>query len=156
MPPFIAGIVVNLFESKRAPFYIVSFVLAAGLLGIFLSKAPPRPLTFVDVLPSGFDLSRPLDSVPWEHARGPTINDKLFELGAHVQNGKIVDQNDKEIIFAHVESYGWGGMSLSVCKSKDKAPKFLSSKNVETQEILREIEKLKRKYTVIITSHTYK
>jgi hypothetical protein len=126
-------------------------VLVLGLLGNFLSKPPPKPLEFADILPKGFELSRPLVCNPW----GPealTINDKLVELGAYIEDGKIVDRNGKEIIFAHLDC-GHTGTYLSVLGVKDEAPKFYCSRTVE---IWHEINKLKQKYIVIITSRVYK
>ena len=157
MPLFIAGIVVNFFESRKAPLFIASLVLAIGLLGIYVSKAPPKPLEFADVLPEEFSPSVPLDGTPWVWRKGdPTIKDKLIELGAYIRDRKIVDRNGKEVVFLRIIGPGNRGSRPHIEAVWGGNIRRESLLKTDWRDTNKEIQELKKKYTVIITGYATK
>jgi hypothetical protein len=85
-------------------------------------------------LPEYFTLSTPLVQHSWEPDRGgPTICDKLKELGARVRDGKLCDASGKEIRF--VIRHGGGDTS-----------RFMERQAEERAEVA----ELNKQYTVVV------
>jgi hypothetical protein len=128
------------------PMLLVSFVLIVAV--VVRPSQPAKVLGFSDILPKEFSLWTPLD---WQRGDPTIIKDKLIELGAYVRNGKIFDRGGKQIVFAQIVR----GMAFSLLtwESGNKPPEYHPGTTEEKRQI---IEKLQKKYTLIIVSLTLK
>ena len=113
------------------PMYLLSLLL---LVAVLVAPVKPRERTISDLLPNGITLSTPLSSLGWE---GPKIKDKLDELGAYVRDGKIIDRNDKEVVFFTMTIPGIRNDELS-------------------RRQWEELGKLQQKHTVVVLEQIFK
>ena len=98
-------------------------------------------------LPEGISLSTSLATV--SHGPGdPRVRDKLKELGAHARNGRLFDASGKEIRFFQL--YVPSGTELAVFTTREDEQR--RHRSVQKQE--QELQELRRRYNVIVITHT--
>jgi hypothetical protein len=110
----------------RSILCVVSFLCAGGFVA--QGQDPVLPCSPRDVLPE--DLVSDGDG----GQKGETVRLVLKRLGAHCQDGKLVDQAEKEIRFVHLIGC-WGN------------PPHDSQAQLDAQA--REIQILKKRYTIV-------